>query len=415
MKRTVLVLVLLAAFIFPTAAYAQEGIIYGDSIPAGVTVNHDVVLIGNNVFIGGVVNGNAFILGNQVLISGTVNGSLVMLAQNAAIGGEVTGAAYAMALTLDLRDPASINRDLYALTVSLTSKPASAVERHLFALGLDAGLNGRIGGDLHTVIGPIQLYNGLVRLLGFNELTLELHFELPSAPATSTPTGTGSVPGGKAYFTFRFQAPLPPFDWSTWSMNALRTWAVLFVFGLLGLWLLRPPLEAAGRPMLGRPWRTLGIGFIVLVVAFNLFIVALLIAALIFAIGLGLNAIGLWPISVALWVVAYSAIIIALTALSLYIAYGATIVVAYHLATWLAHKTTWPRSIWLAILALFVGTLIYTLLRSVPYAGWIIGLLVTALGMGSAWLAYREPARVAAVQGLAVFPRPAPAIKKSRA
>jgi hypothetical protein len=68
------------------------------------------------------------------------------------------------------------------MTVSLTSKPASVVERHLFALGLDAGLNGRIGGDLHTILGPIQLYNGVVRLLGFEELTLELRFEAPSAP-----------------------------------------------------------------------------------------------------------------------------------------------------------------------------------------------------------------------------------------
>ena len=163
-------------------------------------------------------------------------------------------------------------------------------------------------------------------------------------------------------------------------------------------------------------WRTLGIGFIGLVVAFNLFIVALLIGALIFAIGLGLNATGLWAISVALWVVAYSAIIIALTALSLYIAYGATIVVAYHLTSWLAHKTSWPRTIWLAILALFVGTLIYTLLRSVPYAGWIIGLLVIAAGMGAAWLGWREaasPPRTVGIEATVALPK-APLAKPAK-
>ena len=104
MKRIALILALLAAFIFPTAAYAQDGIVYGDSIPAGVVVDHDVLLIGGNVSIDGVVNGNAFILGNQVLINGVVNGSLVMLAQNAAIAGNVTDAVYAAALTLDLPD-----------------------------------------------------------------------------------------------------------------------------------------------------------------------------------------------------------------------------------------------------------------------------------------------------------------------
>ncbi|HSR20917.1 MAG TPA: hypothetical protein VLL49_08380, partial [Anaerolineales bacterium] len=62
MKRIALALTLLAALAFPTAAYAQGGIVYGDSIPAGVVVNHDVLLLGSKVSIDGVVNGNTFIL-----------------------------------------------------------------------------------------------------------------------------------------------------------------------------------------------------------------------------------------------------------------------------------------------------------------------------------------------------------------
>jgi hypothetical protein len=123
----------------------------------------------------------------------------------------------------------------------------------------------------------------------------------------------------------------------------------------------------------------------------NLFLVALLLAALIFGVGLALNAIGLWPVSIALWVLSYSAIAVALTFLVLFIAYGTKILVSYHLLAWLVSRTAWPRSTWMAVATMFVGTLIYTLLRSVPYVGWIIGLLVIAAGMGSAWLAYREP------------------------
>ena len=152
-----------------------------------------------------------------------------------------------------------------------------------------------------------------------------------------------------------------------------------------------------------RPWRTLGIGLIVLVVALNLFLVALLLVALIFGIGLGLNAIGLWPISIALWVLSYSAVAVALTWLVLFIAYGTKILVSYHLLAWLIGKTTWPRTTWMAVLTLFVGTLIFCLLRSLPYVGWIIGLLVIAAGMGSAWLAYRAAPRTVA---LPVSPEP---------
>jgi hypothetical protein len=187
----------------------------------------------------------------------------------------------------------------------------------------------------------------------------------------------------------------------------LRGWGVLFVFGLLWLWLRRNTLETAGAPLRARPWRTLAIGLLVLVISLNLFLVALLLMAVIFAIGLGLNAIGLWPISIALWVLAYAHLFVGLTLLVLFIAYGTKILVSYHLVSWLMSKTAWPRTTWMAVLALFVGTLIYTLLRSVPYVGWVIGLLVIAAGMGSAWLAYRETPRGAHVQGVAGFPRPA--------
>jgi hypothetical protein len=132
----------------------------------------------------------------------------------------------------------------------------------------------------------------------------------------------------------------------------------------------------------------------------NLFVVALLLAALIFALGLGLNVLGLWQLSLALWVLAYSALAAALTLLSLFILYGTKILVAFNVFSWLAGKLSAPRVMCIDILALLVGTLIYALLRSLPYVGWAIGLLVIAAGMGSAWFAWRGatlPPQVVAV------------------
>ena len=107
------------------------------------------------------------------------------------------------------------------------------------------------------------------------------------------------------------------------------------------------------------------------------------------------------------WVLSYAAIAVALTFLVLFIAYGTKILVSYHVLAWLVSKTTWPRTSWMAVLTLFVGTLIYTLLRSVPYVGWVIGLLVIAAGMGSAWLAYRQPPRTATPHVIAEPRKPA--------
>ncbi|MEW6094875.1 MAG: polymer-forming cytoskeletal protein, partial [Chloroflexota bacterium] len=210
---------LVLAFSLPTSvAAADDGIFYGDTIPAGTVVEHDVVLFGKNVLIEGTVNGNVFILGNQVIVNGTVDGSLVLIAQNAAVGGDVSGTVYAAALTLDLPARSLLERDLYAATISLTSGADSAIGRHLYALGLDAGLNGQIGGDLHTALGPIQLYNGLMRLLGFDELTLELHFEVPAADTVPQ----GFVP--LRHLRIKFLEPLPPFDWGQWGLGLLHSW-----------------------------------------------------------------------------------------------------------------------------------------------------------------------------------------------
>jgi len=383
----------------PTAA-SDGGLFYGDSIPAGIFVDHDVILFGKNVLVEGVVNGNVFILGNQVVVTGTVDGSLVLIAQNAAISGRVTDSIYALALTLDLPAGALLGRDLYAATVSLTSAPASTITRHLYALGLDAGLKGQVGGELHTTIGPIQLYNGLMHLLGYDELTLELHFELPAPPVDTE--GFLSL----RHMRFKFAIPSPSFDWRAWGLSLLRNWGVLMIFGLLLYWLAGSGLERSGEPLKARPLQTLAIGLLVLVVSFNLFIVALILSVLLFALGLGLNFLGLWQVTLALWVVGFAALLILSVALALFIAIGAKIVVAYCALSWLFGLFLRQKAVWSDLLALTLGITVYALLRSLPYAGWVIDLLVTSAGMGAAWLGWRNRP--------APLPAPAEAATKAR-
>ncbi len=370
-----------------TTPAAAQGLVTGDTIPAGTVVDHDVILVGQNVTIDGTVNGNAFILGNQVTVNGIVDGSIILIGQNAGIGGTVSGAVYATALTLDLAPNASIQRDLYIVTVSLTSGNQSLIGRDLYAIGLDSGLNGRVGRDLHTVIGPIQLYNGLMTLLGYDELTLKLHFETPQ-PATSPNSGLISA---RHHASMRISAPAPAsFDWGKWALNLLRNWAVLLVFSLLALWLMRRRLDRYGEPLLTHPWRTLGTGLVALVITFALIGVALLLSVFIFAIGLGLNFLGLWQLSLALWVAAYAFLALVLVSLWFIIVYGTKIIVINITAAWLFGKLFHRHDVWLKYLAMLAGTVVFALLRVVPYVGWVFDVLVTAAGMGAAWIAIRD-------------------------
>lgn len=387
-KFMALIIILLLAFAFPTSAQAQ-GIVYGDTVPAGTVVNHDVVLIGQNILLEGTVNGNVFILGNQVVVNGTVDGSLILLGQNAAIGGTVNGAVYVSALTLELTPGADLARELYVATVSLGSTAGSAVGRDLFALGLDAGLNGQIGGQMHTAIGPIQLYNGLMTLLGFDELTLKLRFDFSNPPAAPQ-SGNGnlsflSAPHARLRLAGQQEGP---FDWSAWGIERLREWLVLALFAVMALAFARPALERAGEPLGTRPIRTTSLGVLALVIVINLFGVGLLLAALIFSIGLGLNFIGLWQLSIALWIAAYSSLALILVGLWLFVVYGTKVIVVYQATKWA--RSRMPQiNMWLNMLFVLTGLLAYVFLLAIPYVGWVFGVLVTAAGTGSAWLAYR--------------------------
>ena len=379
---TALALTLLLAFGIPSPAHA-DGIIYGDNIPAGTVVNQDVVLIGQNVLIDGTVNGNVFILGNQVIVNGTVNGSLVLIGQNALIGGEVTGTVYSTVLTLELGPEATLKRDLYVFTVSLTSGKGAVIERDLFAVGLDAGLNGQVERDLHTTIGPIQLYNGLMTLLGFPDLTIRLHFETPQ------PSGSGNLPAvGWHARILRIETVPVGFDWEKWGLNLFRSWAVLFIFSLLAAWIARKPLNGSTKPLKTDFWRTLGFGLIVLVIAFALFGVALLAAVLIFAIGLGLNYLGVWQITIALWAGAYASLVLGVVALWFFIVYATKIITIYTFSTLLFGLMFRRKAFWIDLLALLAGTIVYVLLISIPYGGWVFNVLVTAAGAGATWMAY---------------------------
>ncbi len=382
----ILFIALLLALINPFPVAAADGIIYGDTIPAGMVVDHDIILIGKNVTIAGEVSGNVLIIGNQVAVNGKVDGSMVLIAQNAEISGEINSTIYALALTLNLSDAGQLGRDLYAATISLTSDQTSHLERHLYALGLDAGLNGQVGGELHTSLGPIQLYNGLMRLLGLEELTLQLHFDIPSQDVS--PQGNLQTP--VRHLRLQLMEPLPAFNWGSWALNLLRNWGTLFLLGLLILAVARKPFISAGQPLTVKPLHTLGIGLLVMVVSLNLFIVALLIFVIIFAIGLGFNFLGMWQLALALWVVSYALLATSVLALAYFFAFGAKLIVAYSFCYWVFEKLLKRKASWLGLVALLVGTILYTFLRAIPYAGWIVDILVTAAGMGSAWLAWRK-------------------------
>jgi hypothetical protein len=106
-------------------------------------------------------------------------------------------------------------------------------------------------------------------------------------------------------------------------------------------------------------------------------------------IGLRLGYLGLWGFTLAFWALAFAALGLFLAALWFLVAYGTKLVVAYLAGAWLFEKII-PRKAVPGFVALATGVLVYVLLHSIPILGWVLGVLVTAWGLGAFWLAYRK-------------------------
>jgi hypothetical protein len=111
---------------------------------------------------------------------------------------------------------------------------------------------------------------------------------------------------------------------------------------------------------------------------------------LVFAIGLGFNFLGLWQLAVLLWIPAFSILLMALVGLAFFIAYVSKVILIYFFIKWILAHISKDHKVYMDLLGLLVGTILYALLRSIPYAGWVVDLVVTSAGMGAAWFALRN-------------------------
>ena len=129
----------------------------------------------------------------------------------------------------------------------------------------------------------------------------------------------------------------------------------------------------------------------VLLIVSNIFLVGLLVAGLLFVIGFWLGSLGLWDFTLAFWALSFAALAFFLAAVWFLVAYGSKLIVAYLAGNWLFEKIA-PRAKIAPFLGLVFGLVIFILLRSIPMLGWVLGVLVTAWGLGGCWLAYRKQA-----------------------
>src|SRR2546427_5962904 len=357
-------LIVLLALSLPSFALERR---HGEfvTVAANETVDDSLLAAGNTVRVEGVVNGDLLAFGRTVEVRGTVKGDLVSCAQRTEVSGTVEGHIYTLSHSLDL--DGQLGHSIYGLVQSLRVDDRGrvgegivvgtgdvslegVVKRSVNIFTSNGDVSGRIGRDLTMAGGSLTLTN-TARVGGNLSARVRQLKDVHIAD--------GATIAGKRDIQVRvrksqFTRPRFYFHQAVWLAAAI-------LVGWLGL-VLFPGFFEACTQAVGLGWRSLGLGFGVLVGA----PVAMIVIAI--------TLVGL-PLSLMVFVVYMVAI------------YLAKIWVGAFLGRMLLKPVGATKGDW--VLGLLVGLVILTVIGFIPYLGGLIHLAVMCLGLGAfAWQLY---------------------------
>ncbi len=450
--RSLLAVVLAAGLLAGSAgnASAQE-IVYGSTVPAGTTVDQDIILSGDEVVIDGTVLGDVIAIGGKVTLNGRVDGTLIAIAQDVELNGAVGGSLFTAALQLLSGPNASVGKNLYFGGLSLVMPSGTTIGRDLIAATLGATLGGEVGRDVRAIVGPFEFARVIIGAaeegdwLGKTQAWWEsvrpepAPAPLPTIPASSSSSGGGglmrvrqaalleatptpaSIPVPQATAVAPAVASAPPSGLSTegilaWLQGRLYAFLPLAFLGLIVLWLFPPGLTRSADRLRRKPLPTWLWGFLVFVVANQLFVVAAILTMLVVVVGLAIGLQSMWGFAFSIWAIGLPGIGLAVGLLAVAL-YGLSVVIPGYA---LIGSLIDPGEHYLRRAGvMLLGVLAFVLLVGIPILGPVVWAAAVAAGSGAMFFAYTdwrqrrrqaaEPLPVIKVEALAPPPEAAPA------
>jgi hypothetical protein len=393
-----LILFLLFGVVSPVQA---QGIVSGETIPAGITVDDDVILFGETVTIDGDVNGNVFALGGTVTVNGKVDGSLYALSQQVLINGEVTDGVYGTALELVFGPEGRVGRNVAFLGLSVGMPKGATIGRDLtgiFILG--AQFAGDVERETTAVIGPLEVVRLIIRMFDIQAPPF-------LSPQTIAPAGM-KLASPVAFDTPR-QGIIDTITMQRWLVLLVRDYISLLLVGLFALWLFPGHLKRWGDKVMKAPFSSLGLGLVVVVVGS---VGLALLWTLLLAVALGLGRIGFSGLGTAFGLLGFFGVSTAGAVLYVIVTFISKLVFAFQ-AGFLILKRYERTGFWYKLGVMALGLLIYVLLAAIPYIGWAVAVVVMLLGTGAVFLVFNDDRRFekqAAVEPVQAMPAANPAV-----
>jgi len=413
--------------------YDDDGIIAADEV-----IDDDVFISSETVIVDGTVNGTLFVSASSATINGTVGGDLLVTSadttftglvkgnlafagQFLSLDGTVEGTLFSLGNTVTLGPSAVVGRNLFFTGISLETEPGSTIGRDMQANGYQVLLGGQVDRNVEANVVALEIEGSIGGDVvtkvsqpgsGFEVIFSESERETPLEPSglrvepeaqiggtliyTSTveqASAIEAVPGGGIVYR-PDQTAQVDLEWQArqWILKRVQMLLTLVVLSCLAAWRFPALLSRAADHARAEPLPSAGWG---LVVVLGGFAGVFVLAGLIVLLGMLLIVVTLGELSFAALGLGFFGLGLAFILFWLIVAYGSKLVVLCLVGKSLLRRIA-PRSAETAIWPLLLGIVLYIPVRSIPVLGWLVGIVVTLIGMGALWLLFRQQRSVPA-------------------
>lgn len=234
--------------------FDENLLVAGREISVDGEVNGDVISFGRDIDVAGIVVGDVMAAGRSITVTADVDGDVRIAGETLNVTAPVTGEVMAAGRDVVLRDTARV--DGRAMLAGERVRVGGAVGGNVKAAGRTVTVLGAIAGDAE-LMGEEIIIAATARIDG--DLVYRSQTEADIAPGAEILGDTVFIRSdGPKDLVDRFLAGA--------SVLGLTMFAGLFLLGSLQT-LVAPGLFTTACDRLRRPWRSLGIGFAVLVLA----------------------------------------------------------------------------------------------------------------------------------------------------
>ena len=341
-------------------------------LPAGEVVNKDYFATGNTVEISGTVNGDVYAFGGQVLVDGKVNGDLIAAGGMVNVSGDISQDARVGGGQVTISGKIGRNLTVGGGNVDITSSATIAggvvAGGGNISLAAPVGKDVKIGagnltvsnliaGDLDAAVGVMRLTSkaqvgGNLTYWSNQKASIDKNAKISGKLTQKKPSEVAKPAPKKAL------GIITGIDLFTKIVSLVST----LVLGLLLIAFFPRYNRAVVYTLRRRPWVSLGIGFL-----------ALILTPIIF--GLLLVTIVGMPIAF---------ILLALYLISLYLV---RIFIIFWAGTTIFERTGRKlHEVW----ALIVGLVVYYIITLIPIIGGLVTFFVILFGLGAAILTKKE-------------------------